>query len=154
MAGRQDASVSEIKTRIRAIAALLSQIKTIEPVAPIAPEASGLWAVMVDDGQADRGKLSLTKFWERREFVVWLFVELLPRNFTEAQENAAADAATAYLRTLPAHFALYPRLELSGDGGIVAIAEPMKDDGVKIVPLRDKYTYSAIRYLLPVTTYF
>lgn len=151
---RQDATVDEIKIRIRAIAELLSDIKTVEPQPPSAPDASGLWAIMVEDGEADRGKLTLSRFWERREFVVWLFIELLPRNYTPAQEDAAVEAAAAYMRRLPAHFALYPRLQLSGDGGIVARAEPMRDDGVKIVPLRDKFTYSAIRYLLPVTTYF
>lgn len=154
--GTQFATVEEIKTRIRAIADLLPQVKFLEPQPPTPPTDAQLWAVIVEDGEANRQKMTLGPaplYRETREYVIWLFLERLPRNFSPLQEEAAVERAGAHVTVLPAHFALYPRLHLASDGGIVAATSGMKDEGVKVVPLWSTETYTAIRYRLPVITY-
>lgn len=157
----QNASITAVKARILAIAALCTGITTVvETVGEkwTAWETAQLSAVIVRyGGTTARVKATLGlgsaggKARVTRNFEVIRYVARLPKGSSAAQQKAAIEAAEAVADVLPNHFLNYPALALS-DTGIVFEALPMTDSGAVISPYAD-VPYSALVYTLPVITY-
>jgi hypothetical protein len=151
--GRQDATVSEVKARIRSIAALLAGIKEVNeaPGEKYKPWTDAqLSAVIVRmDGTTARTRETLGYIRITRNYSIYRFVQRVAAKRADYELEAVL-AAEAVIDDLPNHFLAYPRLALNDDG-IVLTTAPMTDAGAGIVSYGD-VDFSVIRYTLPVVT--
>lgn len=151
--GRQDATVSEVKARIRAIAALLDGINEVDetPGEKYQPWTDAqLSAVIVRlDGTTARVRDTLGYLRITRSYTIYRFVQRVAAKRADF-ELAAVLAAEAVIDALPNHFLTYPRLALNDDG-IVLTTAPITDAGAGIMSYGD-VDFSIVRYTLPVVT--
>lgn len=158
----QNADIAEVKARILEIAALCTGIVTVGHQYTAGGKyqeftADQLLAVTTYyTGTTRRERKVLTLGAGSRQvtriFDVVLHVALLAEKPTNAQEQAAIEAAEAVVDVLPNHFALYPTLEFEDDGGVVYATGEMLDDGGKLFAYGGAW-YGAITYKLPVVTF-
>lgn len=151
------ASISDIKARILAIAALHANIETV------AENPGDKWPAWTDAqlpavivryaGTTGRERAALGSAAMRvtRNFQVIRYEARLPKPATAEDELEAIEAAEAVADELPDHFFDYPFLELN-DSGLAFQTLPMTDEGAVISPYGG-VPYAAIVYTLPVITY-
>lgn len=155
----QNATISEIKARILAIAAECAGVLTVTE------NPGDKWPAWAEDdlpavivryaGTTRREKATLglgsSAIRAVRDFQVIRYESRLPKPATAEDEKAAIEAAEEVADDLPNHFMAYPTLALD-DSGIVFQTLPMTDGGAVISPYGG-VPYGALIYTLPVITY-
>lgn len=153
----QNATISEIKARILAIAAECAGVLTVTE------NPGDKWPAWAEDdlpavivryeGTTRRERESISSAAQRvtRNFQVIRYESRLPKPATAEDELEAIEAAEAVADDLPNHFMRYPTLALN-DAGIAYQTLPMTDNGAVFSPYGG-VPYAAIVYTLPVILY-